>query len=211
MVASASIVPTDTVGGFATFRVNDVPKCPEEGCFMVDGENDSDAWANDFNEVKETIARNLAAARSAVRLSQEGLAKAAGVSRATINQLEAAEADPRLSTLIRVAAALGLSPLLLVLGRDDLDEIVQAPQSAEAKLVLEELSAEDLDTMNRLMASGIGKKRMKAVGMGSNAAVSAGLAAGGLAGAAIGTVLAPGLGTAIGAALSSLWANRRKK
>lgn len=178
---------------------------------MVDGENDSDAWANDFNEVKETIARNLAAARSAVRLSQEGLAKAAGVSRATINQLEAAEADPRLSTLIRVAAALGLSPLLLVLGRDDLDEIVQAPQSAEAKLVLEELSAEDLDTMNRLMASGIGKKRMKAVGMGSNAAVSAGLAAGGLAGAAIGTVLAPGLGTAIGAALSSLWANRRKK
>lgn len=205
------IVATGTVRGIAAFRANDVPKCQEEGCFMVDGENDSDAWVSDFNEVKETIARNLAAARSAVRLSQEGLAKAAGVSRATINQLEAAEADPRLSTLIRVAGALRISPLLLVLGKDDLDEFIRAPDSPESKRVQEELSEDDTATMNRLMASGIGKKRMEAVRMSERAAISAGLADGGLAGAAIGTVLEPGLGTAVGAVLSSLWANRRKK
>jgi transcriptional regulator with XRE-family HTH domain len=142
-------------------------------------------------------------------MSQDQLAGAAGVSRATIIQIEAAEGDPRLSTLAGVSAALGVSPVFLLLGRDELDAIANAPGSSEAERVRENLSSDELETMRRLLRSGIAKNRTKAVAMGSNAATAAGLAAGALAGAAIGTALLPGLGTAIGAALSAWVAHKR--
>lgn len=159
-------------------------------------------------DVQDTLARNLSAARGALGMSQEQLAAAAGVSRATINQLEggaSAKGDPRLSTMVHLAAALGISPVFLLLGRDELDAITEAPKSKEIKEIRSHLTAEELDTMRRLLRSGVTKNRTKAVEMGATAAASAGMTAGAIAAAAIGTALLPGIGTAIGAVLGRTW------
>jgi DNA-binding XRE family transcriptional regulator len=142
-------------------------------------------------------------------MSQEQLAIAAGVSRATINQLEGAEGDPRLSTLAALAAALDVSPVFLLLGRDELNAIAKAPSSKEAKDVQNHLMPGDLETMRRLLRSGVAKNRTKAVAMGSAAASAAGVDSRTLAAAAIGTALLPGIGTAIGVALAAAWLTRK--
>jgi transcriptional regulator with XRE-family HTH domain len=170
---------------------------------------DDTAAARPLERARETIARNLAAARGAIGSSQDALAAEAGVSRATIIQLEAAEGDPRLSTLAGVAAALGVSPLFLLLGRDELDAIARAPASTEAEKVRRHLPADELETMRRLLRSGLPRNTAKAVAIGSEAVTAAGLKKAALVGAAIGTVLMPGLGTQIGAALGAWRARRR--
>jgi transcriptional regulator with XRE-family HTH domain len=159
---------------------------------------------------RETVARNVAAARGAIGLSQDALAGDAGVSRATVVQLEGAEGDPRLSTLAGVAAALGVSPAFLLLGRDELDAIARAPSSAEAEKVRRNLPADELEAMRRLLRSGIPRNTTRAVAIGSDAVSAAGLKKGALVGAAIGTVLMPGLGTQLGAALGAWRGGRRR-
>lgn len=158
------------------------------------------------DDVQDTLARNLSAARGALGMSQDQLATAAGVSRATVNQLEggaSANGDPRLSTVVSLASALGISPVILLLGRDELDAIAEAPKSKEVKDVRSHLTAEELGTMRRLLRSGVAKNRAKAVEMGTSAAATAGMTA--IAAAAIGTALLPGIGTAIGAVIGSKW------
>jgi transcriptional regulator with XRE-family HTH domain len=175
--------------------------------------NDDVALTLPIEDVQDTLARNLSAARGALGLSQDQLAATAGVSRATVNQLEggaSAKGDPRLSTLVSLAAALGISPVFLLLGRDELDAIAEAPRSQEAKDVRAHLSAEELETMRRLLRSGLAKNRTTAVGMGVNAAATAGATAGAIAAAAIGTGLLPGIGTALGAALAVGWLAKRR-
>lgn len=164
-------------------------------------------------EAQDTLARNLSAARCAHGMSQDQLAMAAGVSRATVNQLEGgstAKGDPRLSTVVSLSYALGISPVFLLLGRDELDAIAEAPKRAEMKEVTSRLSADDLDTMRRLLRSGVAKNRAKAVEMGATAATTAGISAGAIAAAAIGTGILPGVGTAIGAAIAVSWLAYKK-
>jgi transcriptional regulator with XRE-family HTH domain len=50
----------------------------------------------------------------AAKLSRYGLAKAAGLSGQGAVNLEAPGADPRLSTMLRLAAALGVPPAELI-------------------------------------------------------------------------------------------------
>lgn len=57
--------------------------------------------------------RRLRRARTARKLSQRVLAARAGVSFRTVQQLEAGRHDPRLSTLTKVASALGYPPRAL--------------------------------------------------------------------------------------------------
>lgn len=163
-------------------------------------------------EVQDTVARNLSAARAALGMSQEQLAASAGVSRATVNQLEggaSAKGDPRLSTLVGLAAALGISPVFLLLGRDELDAMAEAPNSKEVKEVRSHLTVEELEIMSRLLRSGVAKNRAKAVEMGATAAATAGMtSAGAIAAAAIGTALFPGIGTAIGAVIGTWLAKK---
>jgi len=175
---------------------------------MTERPTDTVALSLPVEDVQDTLARNLSAARSALGLSQDQLATAAGVSRATVNQLEGgstAKGDPRLSTVVQLAAALGISPVFLLLGRDELDAITEAPKSKEVRDVRSHLTAEELDTMRRLLRSGVAKNRAKAVEMGATAAATAGMTAGAIAAAAIGTALLPGIGTAIGAVIGSTW------
>lgn len=169
---------------------------------------DTAALSLSVEGARDAVARNLAAARSALGWSQEDLARAAGISRATVNQLEggaSAKSDPRLSTLAALASALGISPMLLLLDREELDAIAEIPGSREMSEVSSHLDPEQLEIMRRLLRSGVAKNRAKAVAMGASAATLAGVSAGPLAAAAIGTAILPGVGTAVGAAIAAAW------
>jgi transcriptional regulator with XRE-family HTH domain len=159
----------------------------------------------------QTLARNLFAARTAMNMSQDQLAEAAGISRATVVQLESGEGDPRLSTLAALATALTVSPVFFLFGAAELNAIANMRAGGEAKLVRSHISKEEQDIMRHLLRSGLPKNRTRAVKMGASAAVAAGLTAGAIAGAAIGTAALPVIGTAIGAALGSLLAQTRNE
>jgi transcriptional regulator with XRE-family HTH domain len=152
------------------------------------------------------LAKNLVLARTARGTTQEKLAEESGVSRATIAQIESGESDPRLSTIVDLAAALELSPLLLLLNERELAAIAKLVEDESyVKKISSDISTEDVERMRRLIQSGVQKGQKRAAELGASAAQAAGFAAGGAAaGAAIGTILFPGIGTAIGAALGSL-------
>ncbi|WP_395686447.1 cupin domain-containing protein [Caenimonas koreensis] len=65
------------------------------------------------------LARNLVSLRRTRSLTQDGLAKSAGVPRSTIANLESGEGNPSLSVLVKVAAALG-API---------DELLASPRA----------------------------------------------------------------------------------
>lgn len=162
-----------------------------------------------LDDRRAILARNLSAARGALGLSQDQLAETAGVSRATIIQMEGAEGDPRLSTLLSVATALGAPPALLLLSSEELDAIVHAPASDDMERAQEHLSREDVAQIKRLMSSGISKNRAKATAIATGATIAAGFSSSpAIAAAAIGTMLIPGVGTAMGAALIAWLAHK---
>jgi transcriptional regulator with XRE-family HTH domain len=62
----------------------------------------------------EQFGHNLRSHRKRASLTQEDLAHAAGVHPSEVSRLESAHRDPRLSTIVRLAAALGVSPASLL-------------------------------------------------------------------------------------------------
>jgi transcriptional regulator with XRE-family HTH domain len=155
------------------------------------------------DELRATLARNLSAARTALSLSQEQIAQKAGISRATIVQIESAQGDPRLSTVADLAQAMGIAPFLLLLSREDLDAITHVARSADTAKMSSAMTDDKTEQITRLLRSEIPKNRAKAVTIGAVAASSAGFTAGTIAAAAIGTALIPGIGTAIGVGLAA--------
>lgn len=86
-----------------------MPRAGEEDLALVERET-----------LSTTLAKNVMLARKAQSgMTQEELARASGVSRATIAQLEGGDEsnDPRLSTIVSLARALDTSPFLLLMGR----------------------------------------------------------------------------------------------
>lgn len=165
----------------------------------------------DVDQVRMDLARNLVAARTALEISQDTLATRASVSRATVIQIEGGEGDPRLSTLVSLADVLSISPMFLLLGREDLEALSNLRNAEGLPVESDELSEEDTETMRRLLHSGISRNRNKAIKMGiATASAKGGAAASALAGAAIGSILLPGIGTAVGAVLGGLLDSKRK-
>jgi transcriptional regulator with XRE-family HTH domain len=70
-------------------------------------------------QVATHLARNLVSLRHARTLTQEGLAKTAGVPRSTITNLESGEGNPSLSVLVKVADTLGVP----------IDELLASPRA----------------------------------------------------------------------------------
>jgi len=81
--------------------------------------------------VASHLARNLTALRHARALTQDTLAKSAGVPRSTIANLESGDGNPSLAVLVKVAHALGVP----------IDELLAAPRATVRKW-----SAEDIET-----------------------------------------------------------------
>ncbi len=70
----------------------------------------------EIDEQVGVFGENMRAARLRAGLSQVALSEATGLDRAAISFLERAERSPDLSTLVRVAAALGVAPATLLDG-----------------------------------------------------------------------------------------------
>jgi len=62
------------------------------------------------------LARNLTRCRRDARLSQEELAKRAGLNRTQVSHLENGKRVPRLDTLVKLAGGLGVEPEELLRG-----------------------------------------------------------------------------------------------
>jgi transcriptional regulator with XRE-family HTH domain len=158
--------------------------------------------AEAVSELQLTLAKNVGAARNVQGLTQDDLARSAELSRATIVKIEAGEGDPSVSTIARVAEALGTSPLLLLMGKDEILALSAViDDRGGLKRLSEGVSEEQVAEWKRLVDSGLPKGQRQATASAGAAATTLGLSA---VGAAIGTMLMPGVGTAIGAAIATL-------
>ncbi len=155
------------------------------------------------------LARNLLVAGLAAGVTQQQLADLAGVSRATIAQLEAGLSDPRLSTIVDLAKAIRISPVLLLSGKLELSALTELAGQSGSLIV----SAKDLRQMSEWTATGMIRDRVRAARIGAAVAQASGSTQSGVVGAAIGSAVNPGWGTVSGALfgeLSSEWGTTAK-
>lgn len=149
------------------------------------------------------LARNLVVARTIAGITQRELAELSGVSRATIAQLETGVSDPRLSTIVDLARALGIAPLALLSGSDE----ARALGALVNELAAHPLRLSDAEAARvaQYLASGLLKDRLRAARLGAAAARQGGYDSPAVPiTAAIFTPLDPESGTAVGAALGRL-------
>jgi transcriptional regulator with XRE-family HTH domain len=149
--------------------------------------------------IDSTLAKNLVAARTIAGLTQHELAAAAGISRATIAQLETGSSDPRLSTVVDLAGALGIAPIILLVSVPEVEALAALRDGSPDHV---HVSPRDLLRLRDYVASGMLKDRVRAARLGAAiarsidpdspaVAITAGLFSASL----------PGAGTTIGAAL----------
>lgn len=151
------------------------------------------------------LAKNLVAARVIAGLTQHELAGASGVSRATIAQLETGVSDPRLSTVVQLAHALHVSPLLLLIGEDE----ARALAALRTRNGAVDVPPVDLAKMLEYVETGMLKDRLRAARVGASVARrSAGNASPAVPIAAgILSAILPGPGTVIGAVIGESWSS----
>jgi transcriptional regulator with XRE-family HTH domain len=150
------------------------------------------------------LAKNLVTARLAVGLTQQRLAEDSGISRATVVQIEAGSSDPRLSTIIELAKALGLPAILLLVG---LPEIQALSRVLERKAKQRpSIDPRDVERMTHFLRTGMLRDRARAAMLGATAAESFSKSELSRVLAAMFSGFLPGAGTEIGALLGELFA-----
>lgn len=87
---------------------------------------------DDPKHVSAHLARNLVALRGVRSLTQDGLAKASGVPRSTVANLESGDGNPSLAVLIKVASALGVP----------IDELLASPRAKVRKWSAGDIAAQ---------------------------------------------------------------------
>ena len=177
--------------------------------------------------VESLLAKNLVVARTLAGLTQQELAAASSVSRATIAQLETGYSDPRLSTIVELATALGIPPIVLLVGIDEVRMLMElltaipptsqpggsisAQLSAPAPLQSPAMPAHDVARMEDLLRTGMLKDRLRAARVGAAVARSGGSSAPAAAIiAGIFSPVLPGAGTITGAAVGELLSRRAR-
>lgn len=150
------------------------------------------------------LAKNLIVARAIRGVTQHELSAKAGISRATIAQLESGYSDPRLSTVSLLAKALDVPMVLLLMGRVEARAIARLPQRfAEARGL--EIPEADLRRMQALVSTGMLKDRLRAARLGAAVAQRlSGDSAPVFISTAIFSGILPGIGTVVGHALDHL-------
>ena len=156
-----------------------------------------------------TLAKNLVVARQAANLTQHGLAAAALVSRATVAQIETGYSDPRLSTIVDLARALGVPPYFLLVGVEEVNALIAMPEAlAERPL---HVPPGELERMRCLIRSGMLKDRIRAARIGAAVASEAGRQSPTAAiSAAVFSAIQPDGGTAVGTVLGELAGTTRR-
>lgn len=152
--------------------------------------------------VDAILAKNLVAARIAAGIAQQGLAQASGISRATIAQLETGYSDPRLSTIAELAAALGIPPILLLIGQPEARALATLAKSSKARQP--KIDAAAVARMRRYLATGMLKDRQRAALIGASAGASASSSPLAPILSAILSAIQPGEGSLLGIRLAEL-------
>ena len=161
--------------------------------------------------VDATLAKNLVVARVIAGMTQHELAAAAGISRATIAQLETGYSDPRLSTVVDLATALGITPLLLLLNLTEVKALVELQfNGGEKSHDPLRIPPADLAKMLDFVQSGMLKDRLRAAQLGAKVARQLDQTAEMVPMAAgILSAILPGRGTCLGVALGKLFPTPR--
>jgi transcriptional regulator with XRE-family HTH domain len=152
------------------------------------------------------LAKNLVAARLIAGVTQRELADAAGISRATVAQIETGSSDPRLSTIVELASALGLPASALLFGRLEVRAIVELPDRAAKPRPA--LDTRDVVRMRQHLGTGMLKDRLRAARIGANAVESTSASPLGPIVSALFSAVIPGGGTEIGSIFGDLLAER---
>ncbi len=155
--------------------------------------------------IRARLAKNLVLARDSSGLTQEALAKRAGVSRVTVAQIESGQGEPCLSTLVDIAVALGVSPSLLLFGEAEFRSIAVLAEQRLLEGDWMPLSQEDAEKMKGLLRTGMQNDLLSAARIGTDALKAGGIQnLPGLIGAAVGSACLPIAGTLIGGVLGGL-------
>jgi transcriptional regulator with XRE-family HTH domain len=154
--------------------------------------------------IDAVLAKNLVAARVIAGMTQHDLAAAAGVSRATIAQLETGFSDPRLSTVVDIARALGIAPIVLLSGTEEVEALASLTGDVTGGQTA--VPQAELALMRDYVDSGMLKDRIRAAKVGATVARGGSAetpksvaVTGGLFSAIL-----PGRGTVVGARLGRL-------
>ena len=126
-------------------------------------------------ELRAALAKNIVSARKAKakllgrHYTQEQLAEDSGISTTAIAQIERGEVDPRLSTITGIAVALGVNPVFLLFGRQEIETLHQMIQGLDAQSfteLSERFFSDSIKEIEKLANSSLPKQQVKASQMG---------------------------------------------
>lgn len=151
-----------------------------------------------------TLAKNLVAARTLAGITQQELADVSGISRATVAQIETGSSDPRLSTIVELAKAIGVPPILLLVGPPEVQAL--AKLASKQKSPHPEIDSREVAKMHQYISTGMLKDRLRAARVGANAVESSSASPSSPIIAGIFSAILPGAGTEVGARLGDILA-----
>jgi len=153
------------------------------------------------------LAKNLVTARLAQGVTQHELAHDSGISRATIAQIETGSSDPRLSTIVDLARALGLPTIFLLIGHAEVAALAEILNQTE--IDRPSVEPRHVGRMAHYVSTGMLKDRVRAALIGAKSVESFSQNELTRVTAAIFSAFLPGAGTEIGAILGEILAEGR--